>query len=131
MGALYQGDCLEDDFDQWLEETDSWIDRVYQLNGDVDAPPERCHLALPDRRRALPDAGRSLPTTTEIWPKLCQFVDLCPEVKFGGWARTKVAYVPPHQDVDGRRGGLFDWEAGRSTSRASTCRILPVRIYPC
>ncbi|KAH9364000.1 uncharacterized protein LOC144157854 [Haemaphysalis longicornis] len=143
MGALYQGDCLEDDFDPWLEETDSWIDRVYQLNGDVDAPPDAVisHFLTDDELYQTlafpPDYDWSTTVIfkfdvdcAEIWPKLCQFVDLCPEVKFGGWARTKVAYVHLIKTwtVD-----EADFLIGKREVdiEGVHCRILPVRIYPC
>ncbi|KAH8030802.1 hypothetical protein HPB51_011846 [Rhipicephalus microplus] len=65
----------------------------------------------------------------EIWPKLCRFIDLCPEVKFGGWARTKVSYVHLIKTwtVD-----EADFLIGKREVdiEGIHCRILPVRVVP-
>ncbi|KAH7976457.1 uncharacterized protein LOC119371715 [Rhipicephalus sanguineus] len=143
MGALYPGDCLEDDFEPWLDETDPWIDRVYRLNGDVSTASSDAvitHYLTDDelyRTLAFP-ADYDWSTTVifkfdvdcpEIWPKLCKFIDLCPEVKFGGWARTKVSYVHLIKTwtVD-----EADFLIGKREAdiEGIHCRILPVRVVP-
>lgn len=142
MGALYQGDCLEDDLDPWLEETDPWIDRVYRLSGDVWEPSDAdiTHYLTDDelyRTLSFP-ADYDWSTTVvfkfdvdcpEIWPKLLKFIDLCPQVKFGGWARTKVAYVHLIKTwtVD-----EADFLIGKREVdiEGVHCRILPVRVVP-
>uniref|UniRef100_A0A1E1WXT4 Uncharacterized protein n=1 Tax=Amblyomma aureolatum TaxID=187763 RepID=A0A1E1WXT4_9ACAR len=142
MGALYQGDCLEDDLDPWLEETDPWIDRVYRLSGDVSEPSDAVitHCLTDDelyQTLAFP-ADYDWSTTVifkfdvdcpEIWPKLLKFIDLCPQVKFGGWARTKVAYVHLIKTwtVD-----EADFLIGKREVdiEGVHCRILPVRVVP-
>uniref|UniRef100_A0A023G9M6 Uncharacterized protein n=1 Tax=Amblyomma triste TaxID=251400 RepID=A0A023G9M6_AMBTT len=146
MGALYQGDCLEDDLDPWLEETDPWIDRVYRLSGsepsDATEPSDAVitHYLTDDelyQTLAFP-ADYDWSTTVifkfdvdcpEIWPKLLKFIDLCPQVKFGGWARTKVAYVHLIKTwtVD-----EADFLIGKREIdiEGVHCRILPVRAVP-
>lgn len=135
MGALYQGDCLEDGFGPWLVETDSWIDRVHPY-GEVishyltDDELYQTLAFAPDYDWSTTVIFKFDVDCADIWPNLCAFIDLCPEVNFGGWARTKVAYVHliktwTVDEADfliGKREVDID---------GAHCRILPVRTYPC
>uniref|UniRef100_A0A023FPH2 Uncharacterized protein n=1 Tax=Amblyomma cajennense TaxID=34607 RepID=A0A023FPH2_AMBCJ len=142
MGALYQGDCLEDDLDPWLDETDPWIDRVYRFSEDdsEEADAVISHYLTDDelyKTLAFP-ADYDWSTTVifkfdlgcpEVLHKLLKFIDRCPQVKFGGWARTRVEYVHLIKTwtVD-----EADYLIGKREVdiEGVHCRILPVRVVP-
>ncbi|CAN8001257.1 unnamed protein product [Ixodes hexagonus] len=138
MGALYPGDDLEDDFDNYLlEEEEPWIQKVYSLNPNASSDVTR--FLTDQELYELLAFPRDYDWSTtvifkfdvgcpdDIWPKLCKFIDHCPEVKFGGWARTPVAYVHLIKTwtVD---EADFLLNKRELEIEGVHCRVLPVRI---
>ncbi|EEC01997.1 hypothetical protein IscW_ISCW000778 [Ixodes scapularis] len=138
MGALYPGDDLEDDFDSYLlEEEEPWIQKVYSLNPN--AASDVSHFLTDDQLYEMLAFPRDYDWSTtvifkfdvgcpdDIWPDLCKFIDHCPEVKFGGWARTPVAYVHLIKTwtVD---EADFLLDKREMEIEGVHCRILPVRF---
>lgn len=137
MGALYQpGDSLEDDFGPWLEDEEPWITKIYQL-----CPNDEnviSHFLTDDELYqvlAFPDDYDWSTTVIfkfdvdcpEVWPDLLKYMDHSPELKFGGWARTKVAYVHIIKTSTVDEADIL-LDKREMVIGGAHCYVLPVRV---